>query len=212
MLVMQYRCISNAWLLQGWYLGDAQCCALKEGLSGHTGEAGYGNGTGQSRAAAGQWQRAEEQGRATVPGRSDQPHSTLCIHTSSSPCIPPLTHPNPNPDSSTPQTLNINNPTPKQQVGCRHGGKWYADYQMIGGQHRYAVDQFGGGRHDPHALSAARCWWGANIAAAGIPMMFMGTECAQVGMMMWCSSGCMRRQLLVGWYVLLGCAACGGSC
>ncbi|KIZ02351.1 1,4-alpha-glucan branching enzyme [Monoraphidium neglectum] len=67
------------------------------------------------------------------------------------------------------------------QVGCRHGGKWYADYQMIGGQHRYAVDQFGGGRHDPHASAAARCWWAANVAAAGLPMMFMGTEAAQSG-------------------------------
>lgn len=52
---------------------------------------------------------------------------------------------------------------------------------MIGGQHRYAVDQYGGGRHDRAATAAARCWWAANVAAAGLPMMFMGTEAAQSG-------------------------------
>lgn len=66
-------------------------------------------------------------------------------------------------------------------MGCRHGGKWYEDYKMIGGQHRYAVDQLGGGRTDSRATAAARCWWAANIAAAGLPMMFMGTEMAQSG-------------------------------
>ena len=40
---------------------------------------------------------------------------------------------------------------------------------------RYAVDQFCGGRTDPHAVAAARLWWSANVAAAGLPMMFMGT-------------------------------------
>lgn len=52
---------------------------------------------------------------------------------------------------------------------------------MIGGQHRYAVDQYGGGRNDPHATATARLWWGACTAAAGLPMMFMGTEIAQSG-------------------------------
>jgi hypothetical protein len=45
---------------------------------------------------------------------------------------------------------------------------------MIGGQHRYAADQFGGGRHDPHARSAVRAWFTVNCCAAGVPMMFMG--------------------------------------
>ena len=67
------------------------------------------------------------------------------------------------------------------QVGCRKGGAWYKDYEMIGGQHRYAVDQFGGGRTDPHATANARLWYAANVAAAGLPMMFMGTEYAQGG-------------------------------
>jgi hypothetical protein len=43
------------------------------------------------------------------------------------------------------------------------------------------VDQLGGGRSDPSACAAARCWWAANIGAAGLPMMFMGTEMAQSG-------------------------------
>mmetsp|Transcript_3793 Transcript_3793/g.10743 ORF Transcript_3793/g.10743 Transcript_3793/m.10743 type:complete len:283 (-) Transcript_3793:353-1201(-) len=67
------------------------------------------------------------------------------------------------------------------QVGCRNGGAWYKDYEMVGGRHRYAVDQFGGGRTDPHATASARLWHAANIAAAGIPMMFMATEWAQGG-------------------------------
>ncbi len=46
------------------------------------------------------------------------------------------------------------------QVGCRHGGCWYEDYKLIGGQHRYAVDQYGGGRSDFQCRSAARLWCG----------------------------------------------------
>lgn len=45
---------------------------------------------------------------------------------------------------------------------------------MIGGQHRYAADQFGGGRSDGHAMAAVRAWWAAGVCAAGLPMMFMG--------------------------------------
>ncbi|KAG2484155.1 hypothetical protein HYH03_017036 [Edaphochlamys debaryana] len=67
------------------------------------------------------------------------------------------------------------------QVGCRKGGAWYKDYEMIGGQHRYAVDQYGGGRSDPNARASARLWYAANVAAAGLPMIFMGTEFAQGG-------------------------------
>jgi len=67
------------------------------------------------------------------------------------------------------------------QVGCRKGGAWYKDYEMIGGQHRYSVDQFGGGRTDPHATASSRLWYAANVAAAGLPMMFMGSEFAQGG-------------------------------
>lgn len=40
---------------------------------------------------------------------------------------------------------------------------------------RYAVDQFCGGRTDPNAFASARLWWAANVAAAGLPMIFMGT-------------------------------------
>lgn len=32
------------------------------------------------------------------------------------------------------------------------------DYQPIGGNHRYAVDQYGGGRNDAGAMAAARTW------------------------------------------------------
>lgn len=67
------------------------------------------------------------------------------------------------------------------QVGCQHGGAHYEDYKMIGGQHRYAVDQFCGGRTDANAVASARLWYTAGIAAAGLPMMFMGTEWAQAG-------------------------------
>ena len=42
------------------------------------------------------------------------------------------------------------------------------------------MDQFGGGRTDPHATASARLWYAANVAAAGLPMRFMGTEFAQV--------------------------------
>eukprot|EP00198_Chlamydomonas_reinhardtii_P005063 XP_001694399.1 predicted protein [Chlamydomonas reinhardtii] len=65
------------------------------------------------------------------------------------------------------------------QVGCHNGGAWYQDLQMIGGRKRYAVDQYGGGRGDWHARSCSRLWWAANVAAAGLPMCFMGTEFAQ---------------------------------
>ena len=57
------------------------------------------------------------------------------------------------------------------QIGCRKGGAWYEDYSMIGGQHRYAVDQYGGGRTAPQACALARLWHTANITAAGLPMM-----------------------------------------
>ena len=57
------------------------------------------------------------------------------------------------------------------QIGCRKGGAWYEDYKMIGGQHRYAVDQYGGGRSAPQACALARLWHTANITAAGLPMM-----------------------------------------
>lgn len=67
------------------------------------------------------------------------------------------------------------------QVGCRKGGAWTQDYIMIGGQHRYAVDQYGGGRQDPSACAVARLWYTANVCAAGLPMVFMGTEVAQGG-------------------------------
>eukprot|EP01023_Acetabularia_acetabulum_P029445 TRINITY_DN2779_c0_g1_i1.p1 TRINITY_DN2779_c0_g1~~TRINITY_DN2779_c0_g1_i1.p1 ORF type:complete len:684 (-),score=140.22 TRINITY_DN2779_c0_g1_i1:276-2021(-) len=67
------------------------------------------------------------------------------------------------------------------QVGCKNGGAWYEDYKMIGGQHRYAVDQYGGGRDDPHAFAVARLWYLANVGAAGLLLMFMGTEFAQSG-------------------------------
>ncbi len=73
---------------------------------------------------------------------------------------------------------------PAPQVGCAKGGAWYEDYAYIGGQHRYAVDQYGGGRGDPHARASARLWYTANVAAAGLPMVFMGTEFAQSGW--WC--------------------------
>jgi len=67
------------------------------------------------------------------------------------------------------------------QIGCKNGGAVYEDYQMIGGQHRYATDQFGSGRQDPHARSAVKAWFTVNVCAGGIPMMFMGTEWAQPG-------------------------------
>jgi len=67
------------------------------------------------------------------------------------------------------------------QCGDQHGGRHYEDYKEIGGQHRYACDQYGGGRGDPHARASARLWYSANVAAAGIPMLFMGTEWAQPG-------------------------------
>eukprot|EP00878_Enallax_costatus_P013457 GHUV01014072.1.p1 GENE.GHUV01014072.1~~GHUV01014072.1.p1 ORF type:complete len:359 (+),score=43.42 GHUV01014072.1:1072-2148(+) len=67
------------------------------------------------------------------------------------------------------------------QVGCQNGGGWYQDYAPIGGQHRYAVDQYCGGRSDPRAVASARLWYAANVGAAGLPMMFMGTEFAQSG-------------------------------
>jgi 1,4-alpha-glucan branching enzyme len=43
------------------------------------------------------------------------------------------------------------------------------------------VDQFCGGRTDPNAFASARLWYAANVGAAGLPMMFMGTEMAQNG-------------------------------
>lgn len=68
------------------------------------------------------------------------------------------------------------------QVGCAKNGGHYADLEMIGGQKRYFVDQMGyGGRGDEKARACMRAWFTANIAAAGIPMAFMGTEIAQYG-------------------------------
>ncbi|KAI3423988.1 hypothetical protein D9Q98_009821 [Chlorella vulgaris] len=67
------------------------------------------------------------------------------------------------------------------QVGCQRNGGFYQDYNPIGGHHRYAVDQFCGGRTDQHAAASARLWYAANVAAAGLPMLFMGTEFAQNG-------------------------------
>jgi len=67
------------------------------------------------------------------------------------------------------------------QIGCRNGGAQYEDYKMIGGQHRYAADQFGGGRDDPNAVNAVRLWYAANVGASGILMMFMGSEWLQYG-------------------------------
>lgn len=39
-------------------------------------------------------------------------------------------------------------PYPHNQVGCRNGGAWYKDYEMIGGQHRWATRAVCG---DPYA-------------------------------------------------------------
>jgi 1,4-alpha-glucan branching enzyme len=55
------------------------------------------------------------------------------------------------------------------------------DYQPIGGQHRYVTDQYGGGRTNANAVAAQRTWYAAGIAAAGLHMLFMGTEWAQTG-------------------------------
>lgn len=46
------------------------------------------------------------------------------------------------------------------------------------GRHRYLVDQLGG-RGDWHARAKCRLAWGLNVAMAGTPMMFMGSECLQ---------------------------------
>ena len=68
------------------------------------------------------------------------------------------------------------------QCGCRHGGGHYEDYKEIGGQHRYAVDQYGFcGRPDGKALAAARMWYSTMVSSMGLPMCFMGTEWAQPG-------------------------------
>lgn len=68
------------------------------------------------------------------------------------------------------------------QVGCANNGGHYEDLKMIGGQKRYFVDQMGyEGRGDPRARCCMRAWYTANVAAAGIPMAFMGTELPQYG-------------------------------
>eukprot|EP00191_Tetraselmis_sp_GSL018_P007336 CAMPEP_0177609820 /NCGR_PEP_ID=MMETSP0419_2-20121207/19359_1 /TAXON_ID=582737 /ORGANISM="Tetraselmis sp., Strain GSL018" /LENGTH=641 /DNA_ID=CAMNT_0019104903 /DNA_START=286 /DNA_END=2211 /DNA_ORIENTATION=- len=67
------------------------------------------------------------------------------------------------------------------QVGCQNGGGHYEDLAMIGGQKRYFTDQCGGGRHDATAAAAQRLWYAANVGAAGLPMMMMGTEWMQTG-------------------------------
>ena len=52
---------------------------------------------------------------------------------------------------------------------------------MIGGQKRYFSDQCGGGRTDGTASAAQRLWYAANVGAAGLPMIMMGTEWMQTG-------------------------------
>ena len=66
------------------------------------------------------------------------------------------------------------------QCGCTHGGN-HENYRMVGGRHRYATDQYGGGREDGGAAAAARLWYATNVGAAGLTMMFMGTEWNQTG-------------------------------
>jgi 1,4-alpha-glucan branching enzyme len=46
------------------------------------------------------------------------------------------------------------------------------------GRHRYLVDQLGG-RGDWTARARCRLAWALNVAMAGTPMMFMGSECMQ---------------------------------
>lgn len=41
--------------------------------------------------------------------------------------------------------------------------------------------QYGGGRGDPHARACLRLWYAANVAAAGLVLVFMGNEHAQPG-------------------------------
>lgn len=68
------------------------------------------------------------------------------------------------------------------QVGCALNGAEHDDHASVGGLHRYAVEQFGGGgRGDAAVLATQRLWWTANVCAAGVPLMFMGTETAQDG-------------------------------
>jgi len=67
------------------------------------------------------------------------------------------------------------------QCGDQHGGRYCEDYKLIGGQHRYGVDMFGAGRGDPWARCAVLAWHAANVASAGIPMLFMGNEIGQPG-------------------------------
>mmetsp|Transcript_6640 Transcript_6640/g.16965 ORF Transcript_6640/g.16965 Transcript_6640/m.16965 type:complete len:708 (+) Transcript_6640:398-2521(+) len=67
------------------------------------------------------------------------------------------------------------------QVGCQNGGGHYEDLKMIGGQKRYFSDQCGGGRTDGTASAAQRLWYAANVGAAGLPMIMMGTEWMQTG-------------------------------
>lgn len=58
------------------------------------------------------------------------------------------------------------------QTGCRKNGKYDPEIQ---GLHRYAVDLFGG-RGTWEGRAKARFWYGGQLAAVGIPMLFMGTE------------------------------------
>lgn len=68
------------------------------------------------------------------------------------------------------------------QVGCSKNGGHWEDLKMIGGQKRYFVDQMGyEGRGDPKARCCMKAWYTANLAAAGTPMIFMGTEFAAPG-------------------------------
>ncbi len=50
-------------------------------------------------------------------------------------------HLGPGPASTYSHTMTRNGsrPFPPNQVGCRNGGAWYKDYEMIGGQHRCVV-------------------------------------------------------------------------
>ncbi len=43
----------------------------------------------------------------------------------------------------------------------------------------FRLMQYGGGRTDPHARACVRLWYAANVAAAGLVLVFMGTEHAQ---------------------------------
>lgn len=66
-------------------------------------------------------------------------------------------------------------------MGCQRNGGFYEECRDIGGQKRYAVDSLCGGRGEPKSMAAVRLWYAANVGAAGIPLMFQGTEVMQGG-------------------------------